>query len=659
MRPFRTATPFQSHTPFHAAIPFHAATPLRPAHPVPRHHPRFAPPAPRRNREGAVPSAILMGMAAERIIRRDFLNRTLLGAGAALLRMPPPAAAADIYTGYGGVGDYARSNGDPWPVVEAGHRLRDSQFAAGLAHASDTGEQFDVIILGAGLTGLSAAYYLRQARGASHRSLVLENHAIFGGHCKQNEFLVDGKRLIGPQASNDFGVPRAGSGNQMDELFRDLNIPRQFEWAAPAAAVKGLRIARDNYSHMDGINDTQVDVAYYFGGKWARNIFASNLDGAPFSAAVKRDLMKWRATTGGNEAVQRHLDSITYREYLEKELDLDPAVTRFATPVIGLICGASPDAVCARAGHTLVRPANSPPGISFPGGNTTFARHLVKALIPESMPGDLSFADVLNNPVDFQALDRENAPVRIRLEATVMRVEHSGNGVAVIYEHGGKLYRSRARAVVAASAGWANRHILADLPDTLLAAYREFVYAPALSVNVALRHWRFLHKLQAGAVRYFDGDFGWSCNIRQEMTAGSFAPPLDPDQPVVLTFYTGIYEPGRPAAEQGEAGRQKLLNTSYAEYERLIRQQMTTLFADTGFRQSDIAGIVLNRLGHARVIQPPGFYYGVNGKPSPRQVVEAGYGKIAIAHSELNGHQNATGALAQGKRAAGRILSLA
>jgi spermidine dehydrogenase len=87
---------------------------------------------------------------------------------------------------------------------------------------------------------------------------------------------------------------------------------------------------------------------------------------------------------------------------------------------------------------------------------------------------------------------------------------------------------------------------------------------------------------------------------------------------------------------------------------------MATLFADAGFRGSrDIAGIVLNRWGHARVIQPPGFYYGSDGKPSPRQIVEAGYGKIVIAHSELNGHQSAAGALAQAKRAAEQAVKIA
>jgi spermidine dehydrogenase len=589
------------------------------------------------------------------LVRRDFLNGALLGAGAALLRLPPPAfAAPDTYTGYAGVGDYARSNGDPWAVVQAGHRLRDGGIAG---RPIDTGEQFDLIVVGGGLSGLGAAYYYGKATGGARRCLILENHPIFGGHAKQNEFVVGGHRLIGPQASNDFAVPRAGSGSQMDELFTELRIPREFSWAESDRGLDHLRIARDNYSHMDGINDTQVDVGYWFDGRWAHNIFGNELAGAPFSDAVKRDLLTWRTTVGGSDQQQRRLDTITYRQYIEGDLGLDPEVTKFATPIVGLICGASPDAVCARAGHALVRPLNAAPGISFPGGNTTFARHLVKALIPDSIGGTLSFADILAGSVNFRALDRAGAPCRIRLGATVVRVEHAGDGVAVVYESGGKLYRTRARKALAASAGWANRRILADMPAALRDAYDQFCYAPALSVNVALRNWRFLYKLRAPAVRYFDGEFGWSCNIRQSMTAGSVSPPLHPDKPVVLTFYTGIYRAGLPAHEQGDAGRKQLLSTPYADYERLIRRQMTALFADSGFRaSSDIAGIVLNRWGHARVIQPPGFYYGADGKPSPREAVQQGYGQIAIAHSELNGHQSAAGALAQARRAAGQLL---
>lgn len=592
------------------------------------------------------------------ILRRDFLNNTLLGAGAALLRQPAPAQVRDTFTGYAGVGDYAASNGDPWPVIEAGHKLRDPNFKPG--SATDTGESIDLLIVGAGLSGLSAAYYFAKATGGRKRCLILENHAIFGGHCKQNEFLVNGQRLFGPQASNDFGIPRAGSGNQMDELFTELQIPREFSWQEWDRDLKPLRIPRDNYSHMDGIGDTQVDVGYFFNGAkpaWAHNIFAKGLEGTPFSGEVKRDLIKWRNTTGGNEDLRRHLDTITYKQYIEDELKLSPEVTKFVEPVVGLICGASPDAVCARAGHTLVSPTSARPTISFPGGNSTFARHLVRSLIPDSMSGDLSFADVLNHSVNFDVLDKPNSPTRIRLNATVFRIEHQGDGVVVTYEKGGKLYRTRARSAVVASAGWANRRTVADLPQEIRNAYEEFQYAPAMSVNVALTNWRFLYKLDAPAVRYFNGDFGWSCNIRQNMVAGPFHPPLHPDKPTVLTFYLGLYTAGRPAGEQGNLGREKMLSTSYADYEQQIRRQMNRLFRDAGFdAKKDIAGIILNRWGHARVLQPPGFYYGHDGKPSVREIVQKGFGKIAIAHAELNGHQNATGALAQGKRAAQQLL---
>lgn len=122
--------------------------------------------------------------------------------------------------------------------------------------------------------------------------------------------------------------------------------------------------------------------------------------------------------------------------------------------------------------------------------------------------------------------------------------------------------------------------------------------------------------------------------------------------------YLGLYTPGRTAAEQGVLGRSQLLSTSYVDYEQKIREQLSVLFSETGFSpERDIAGIVLNRWGHARLVQPPGFFYGQNGKASPREIVQKGYGHILIGHSELNGHQNATGALMQGRRAAEQALT--
>ena len=58
------------------------------------------------------------------ICRRDFLNSTLLAAGGVLLGPLTPqqllASSADDWTGYGGVGDYAKSNGNTLEVMSRG-----------------------------------------------------------------------------------------------------------------------------------------------------------------------------------------------------------------------------------------------------------------------------------------------------------------------------------------------------------------------------------------------------------------------------------------------------------------------------------------------------------------------------------------------------------
>lgn len=592
------------------------------------------------------------------IIRRDFLNGTLLGLGSTLLRAAAPAA--DVWTGYGGVGDYANSNGNTWPVMTAAHKLRDGAYRGSVSTSVATGEPFDVIVVGGGLSGLGAAYYFAKESGGKKRCLVLENHPIFGGECKQNEFLVNGYRLIAPQGSNDFAVPKEGSGTDIDRLFTDLKIPREFDFQPWDPSLKPLRFSRDNYSNLDGLNDTQVDIGYLFDGKWVKNIFTDNLAGTPFSPEVRQDLIKWRNTTGATEEEKRSLDKISYKEYLERVMGYRPEVTKFVEPFTGLITGVSPDACSARVGHQFVEPANLPPGMSFPGGNTTFGRHLVRALIPDSMGGPDDFEGVLNNPVHFEALDKVDSPTRIRVGATVLSVEHEGKGVAVTYVKDGTVYKVKANTAIVASGGWISKYVLRDCPPDIRAAYAQFIYAPALIANVALTNWRFLYKLGFPACRWFNDGFGFSCNIRQSMVAGAYNPPLHPDKPTVLTFYLGVYSPGHSAQEQGVLGRTKLLSTTYADYEQQIKRQLSLMFSDAGFSaDNDIAGIVLNRWGHARMVQPPGFFYAQDGKPSPREVVQKGYGRIAIGHSELNGHQNATGALAQGKRAAEQVLSRA
>ena len=619
-----------------------------------------------------------LGMDAP-ITRKDFLNTTLLGIGAMLLGAPAPAAAMrrlgspapDRWTGPGGVGDYANANGNTRPVVDAAHGLRDGTWAR--MPVADTGETYDLVVVGGGLTGLAAAYFFAKATQGARTCLVLENHPIFGGESRENEFDVGGVRLLAPQGSNDFGVPRAGSG-WLDTLWDELAMPRELTHAEWTSELPPVRLAGDNYQPMEGVGEYGADIGYRFGDRWLRNIWQNDLAEAPFPDDVKRDLLRWRTTAPDTKGMTpeqwgRWLDTMTYRDYLEKVAGHGPAVTKMIEPVVGLINGASPDAVSAWAARQIGLPGVSRPrgrtagaGLSFPGGNTTFARHLVKRLVPAGITGEATFDGIVNGRVRWAAMDAAGQPTRIRHGATVVRVQHAGGAggdpasaphVDVTYARDGRLYRVRARRVVMASGGWVTKHAVADLPEAIRAAYAEFQYVPALVVNVALTNWRFMHRLGIGAARWFDDDgLGFVANIRRPMTTPHYAPPLDPAKPAVLTFYMGLYTPGHPAAEQGTMNRARLYATPYATYERTLRAQLTRQFASAGFdARRDIAGIILNRWGHARLVQPPGWYWGTNGRTPAREVVAAGFGRVAIAHSELNGHQSATGALAQGKRA--------
>ena len=624
-----------------------------------------------------------------RITRRDFVNGVLIGAGTVMLGASSRDAAAaaevagrgaaseparairgageDTFTGYGGVGDYARANGNTWPVVQAAHRLRDGQYdSAALAHAQAAGE-FDLVVVGGGIAGLSAAYYFLKAARGGRRVLLLENHAMLGGEARQNEFMVDGERLLGPQGSNDFSVPERGSDSLLDSFFAEFDLPREYAWQSWGPKLRPLRFARDNYSNMDGFQESQVDIGYFFGAAgWRKNIWANALAETPYSASARRDLLEWRANHGPlSEAENRHLDTLTYKDYLEKVCAYDPAVTRMVEPIVGLLSGVSTDAACARLGRQLVEPPDRAMAVSFPGGNSPFPRALLRGVLPQSLPGK-DFSTLMYAPVNFAALDRDDQPVRIRLNATAVRIEHltertSREALAVTYERGGSLFKAEARTVVMASGGWVNKHILTDMPADLRAAYDQFSYAPALIVNVALRQWRFLYDLGVTACRWFDDTdgIGYCCNIRQNMVTAGHSPVLHPDRPAVLSFYMGLPVPGLPAAAQGVTSRTRFLGTPYMDFEVRIRRQMTSLFARSGFKpERDIAAIVLNRWGHARLIEPPGFHYGVGGRPSPLERVREGYGRVAIGHSELNGAQHWGSALEYGKRAGEKAAAM-
>jgi len=611
----------------------------------------------------------------EPISRRDFVNGTLVaGAGLLLRGKPNEFSPEDAWTGYGGVGDYRLSNGNTWDVMSAAHAMRDGAFESRITSAIDTGETYDCVAVGGGISGLAAALFYQKNKGG--RCLVLDNHAIFGGEAKRNEFVVDGQRVIAHQGSAIFLVPK--KGGYTDRFYELIGMDRSaFTYQRWGGSAPEVPVPKSPY-------DEPKNYGFYFGptfgqrpGVWVMQPWERALADAPISDVARTELMRWRTVRDDaprprseGDAISRQLDTITLEEHLMARHGIGRDTVRtFLSPVEGGGYGLGPDALSAFCAYAIETqfPEDGDDSLGdqmFPDGNSGFARLIVKTLIPDAFAGKRTVDAVWRNPVRFATLDRAGQPTRIRLGATVVRVEHEGDPahashVRVTYARRGRLYRVRARGVVMAGGSWTTKHIVHDLPALHRDAYAQFYRSPCLMANVAVRNWRFLYKMGLTGCRWFGG-LGDYLAVRKSALVGGVPPTFGPDSPTVLTIKVLFAKPGLPIGEQGSRGRTELLGTSFAQYERAFREQLGDMFAAGGFDpRRDIAGIILNRWGHAYVNPQPGFFFGVDGKPAPRDVLRnQPHGRVTFANTDLAGASDHRNSIREADRAVKQILDL-
>ncbi|HEX4166943.1 MAG TPA: FAD/NAD(P)-binding protein [Bryobacteraceae bacterium] len=616
------------------------------------------------------------------IERRDWLNSTLLAAGTLLLGSAAPIQllAEEDWTGYGGIGDYADSNGNTYEVMTAGHKIRDKAFEGKPLAPISTGEEYDCVVVGGGISGLSAAlFFQRQAK--NKRCLILDNHPIFGGEAKRNEFQVDGQRLEIHQGSAACFPPLA---NSFLESFYDSigvkwdNFTYQ-KWSGPQP-----ELAVETAPYPTGGKTS----AFFFGAKfghaeglWLTDPWGKRLEGAPISEQARNELLRRRdqdrkpfsthssqPKAHGDEA-SRHLDSITLEQHFTELYGLSPSTTRtFLSPIAGGGSGLGADALSAYAEYAadVLLPWQYDKGAQmFPGGNAGVARHLVKQLIPDAISGKVSMQGICRGRIRLAALDRGAAQrTNIRLAATVVAVAHAGDPqraawVNVDYTKDGRLYRVKAKSVVMAGGSWTAKHILHDMPDNCRTAYAQFHRAPCLMANVAVRNWRFLYNIGLTECQWFEG-FGNYITMRKVATFGTDPAIISPDAPTVLNLKVLFSYPGETLAAQTVRGRTELISTPFRVYEARIREQFQLMFGRYGFdARRDIAGIVLNRWGHAYLSPQPGFFFGENGQAAPGEVLRhSPYGRVAFANSDLSGIMDHRMSIGEAQRAVGQILAV-
>jgi spermidine dehydrogenase len=178
--------------------------------------------------------------------------------------------------------------------------------------------------------------------------------------------------------------------------------------------------------------------------------------------------------------------------------------------------------------------------------------------------------------------------------------------------------------------------------------------------NVAVRNWRFLAKMGISQCQWFGG-IGNYMAVRRVATFGGGTAQLSPDSPTVLTLKILFANPGRSLVEQVNTGRYEMMTTPFSVYENRIREQFAAMFAKQGFDgRRDIAGIVLNRWGHAYLAPQPGFFFGKDGERPPAELMrQHPFGRIAFANSDLSGIMDHRASIMEAHRAVQQVVALA
>lgn len=627
----------------------------------------------------------------ESISRRDFLDGVLLASADMLLAgsCPFPLTAQQTgevrsgWTGYTGEGDYQASAGNTERVIQNAHAVRDGQYDELRSDPAETGEVFDCVVVGGGFAGLAAGLFFSQQASATRNCLIVDNAKIFGGVAKRNEFVVDGHRLFAAQASVHFQPPYPNSflRSVYDAMGLDWDAFKSYQkWQGPSPEISLPRSA-----YGQGSINGKPASGFFFGAKyghkpgiWVIDPWGKKLEGTPFDEKTRREMVTLHdgkpvaaplVYDYPGDAMSRQLDSMTLEDYLIRTYGVSRETVRLlVTRETSGGFGLGPDALSGFLHYEWSKTIptvddSMATGIQmFPGGNSGMIRLIVKTLIPAAIEGPRTMEAVWKSPVNFAALDQAGQRMRLRLDSTVVRVEHIGEPdksefVSVIYANNGRLFRVKAKTVVMAGGGWMTKHVVRDLDENRRNSYEQFNYSPYMTANVAVRNWRFLYNLGISSAEWFEG-FGCYVNVRKNATFGVDSPTIGPDSPTVLTFFVDFSKPGLPARKQGQLGRAELLGTSFADYERQIREQMTEMFGPSGFdAKRDIAGIVLNRFGHAFINPQPGFFFGLNGKPAFRDALRNGpFGRIAFSHCDLAGAMDHRNAFLESKRAVSQLL---
>jgi spermidine dehydrogenase len=615
------------------------------------------------------------------ISRRDFLNGMALSLAAGTALSPAEILAQTIgqqrpsyppgLTGMRGSHDGS---------FEVAHALaREGRtFARPREQTEDT---YDLIVVGGGISGLSTAKFFRDRKDGPSRILILDNHDDFGGHARRNEFDVDGKKLLCYGGSQSIDSPSSYS-KVAKRLLADLSIdPNRFydyfdqDYFKSRGLKSGIFFDRKTY----GVDRLQVDPMPGFLGNNLSDVeIKAAVQSFPISEEDQGELM--RLIEGGvdyldgmsREEKVEWLRNTSYLDFLEKYAGMPKSVRGILQDTFLVMTSVGWEADSAMSAANYYFPGTWELGVQkdggedepyifhFPDGNASVARSLVRDLIPDAIPGK-TMEDLVTARADYSLLDTPESDTRIRLSSTVVNAVNTPDGkfVDITYVKNGETYRARARHSVMACYNGIIPSICPELPSKQVEAIRYSTKIPFVVGSFAIRNWRAfadagIHSAYTPGDAYFKRLF-----LDFPVSMGDYHYSKGPDEPIVISGWYSPTTRGLPAKDQYRAGRAKLMQMSYDDFEKDVYSHLDGMLGPHGFdAERDIAAITLNRWPHGYAYEFEGI--GVNSEygrhNGPHIAGRAQLGRISIANSDSEAYAYVQGAIDAADRAVNEQL---